>query len=288
MARLSRTVPDVTALAGLSVELRATIAVLKEIPMVGGQELVDPYIVTRNEESEAVQILIANREGQAWYDRVEVTECTYCRVLGMAQEGDVVFDVGANQGVLTLGFSSLVGTSGKVYAFDPFPINSYLIDLNAKLNGRSNIVVQQCGLGAARSQRRVSMSAQSLVPVNAGDLDVISVEVRTLDEFCEWGPDLLKIDVEGAEIDCLLGAAALLATGPSIAVEMHPDMIRSFGRVPEEIFEILPFAGYDVWQRFEGECDLRRVAGPCDLDRRCWLYFVSHARSGGVRRAGFV
>jgi hypothetical protein len=117
-----------------------------DLKRFGAQEFVDPRIILKREEFGAIRILIANAESAAWYDRVDITDCSFCRSLGIAREGDIIFDCGANQGITSLIFANIVGPQGRIYAFDPFPINNELISLNAELNGKTNIVVMNKGL----------------------------------------------------------------------------------------------------------------------------------------------
>ena len=61
----------------------------------------------------------------------------------VVKKGDVVVDIGANMGYFTLLASRLVGREGKIYAFEPEPVNYGLLVKNIGINGYKNIVPVQ-------------------------------------------------------------------------------------------------------------------------------------------------
>jgi FkbM family methyltransferase len=244
----------------------------------GAQEFVDPRIILKREEFGAIRILIANSESAAWYDRVDITDCSFCRSLGIVREGDIVFDCGANQGITSLIFANIVGPQGRIYAFDPFPINNKLISLNAELNGKANIVVMNKGLSKSGRRIKVSMSEQCTSEHTEVVGDEVEVELAALDEFAAFRPNCLKIDVEGAEIDCLDGARSVLSQNPAICIEMHPELIGRFGRRAEEIYEYIEIERYSCFIRHFDEVGVNRIEMPIEINKRCWLFFVPKDR----------
>jgi len=59
------------------------------------------------------------------------------------KEGEIVVDIGANIGYYTLIFAKLVGTSGKVFAFEPEPHNFHLLQKNLKANSYQNVTIEK-------------------------------------------------------------------------------------------------------------------------------------------------
>ena len=92
-------------------------------------------------------------------------------------------------------------------------------------------------------------------PARRGDGQGILVETLALDEFfAERGawPDLIKIDVEGAELAVLEGARRILAQHhPVLFVEVHPGLLGSFDASAEQVYALLRTHGYTI-QRFAG------------------------------------
>jgi FkbM family methyltransferase len=148
------------------------------------------------------------------------------RVAQLVRPDMVVWDVGANAGFYTLAFSRLVGNSGRVYAFEPFAENAHNLLRHVRLNGLVNVKIIQAALanqsgllhfssGASNSQGRISSDDTSyLVPTFAAD-DFIA-------RFPDSRPQLIKIDVEGAESALLSGAIQLLSKfGPDLLLALH-------------------------------------------------------------------
>lgn len=155
--------------------------------------------------------------------------------------GDVFFDIGANAGFLSLVGAKAVGYSGRVIAFEPLPMNAYVIEEQFELNnlkqcqcircaigeriGKSEIFLLKNTKGEPSPSRAYLLSRTS--DINEGHvMKRFNVDVITLDHFCQKHnliPDLIKIDVEGAEADVLRGAKGLLHSdrAPRIIMETH-------------------------------------------------------------------
>jgi len=147
--------------------------------------------------------------------------------------GMTYYDVGANVGFFAVIAARLVGPSGHVVCFEPLPENAEQIEYNARLNGFTNVIVRCEALGGSNRTDVFNTSVEptwgmlSTVgkpPEQAAGQ--ISVNVRTLDSLCVPGglpiPDVIQIDIEGAEAEFLEGASATLtAKRPILVIELH-------------------------------------------------------------------
>lgn len=160
--------------------------------------------------------------------------------LDSLRPGGVVYDVGANIGWFSLLAARGVGPGGAVYAFEPFLANAYYLRLNAASNGFGNVTTVPAAVGSTDGwarfaeesslEGRLSSEGESLVPLLSLDKWVAEMECRP--------PDLLKIDVEGAEADVLRGMEALLSSAkPVLIIELH-------GTGPE-VTQVLEGFGYE-------------------------------------------
>ncbi|MEY2515973.1 MAG: hypothetical protein QOJ89_3331, partial [bacterium] len=143
--------------------------------------------------------------------------------------GDHVWDVGANIGYLALVAARIVGPGGRVVAIEPDASCASAIRTNAALNDLdANIVVVE----AAAAQR--SGSAELVVVrdrlwtrlASVGDHHErearVAVRTVALDDVESPPPAIVKIDVEGAELDVLAGMTRLLRDErPLVICEMH-------------------------------------------------------------------
>jgi FkbM family methyltransferase len=171
----------------------------------------------------------------------------------LVKPGDIVFDVGANVGILTLLFSELVGTGGKVHAFEPNPrvmrsLRSAVerkqvanVELNEVALGCENGVVtlktplQNQGEGSIvkwRVDSRIAGQDVRLLPLDG------YVSDRRIERI-----DVLKIDVEGAEIEVLLGAQNILRDlPPNVIIFEDSDRV---GSEPTAPMKLLSSFGYE-------------------------------------------
>jgi FkbM family methyltransferase len=147
--------------------------------------------------------------------------------------GNLVFDVGANRGHVSLLLSQAVGTSGRVVAFEP--IEELCTDLrrNLEINAVSNVAVNNTALGEQEGQIEFLYSSNSSTQGKFADAEKglvvegaqrIQVRQSPLDAYsCKHGvPNFIKIDVEGAAGYVLRGAAETIAAKKSVIfIELH-------------------------------------------------------------------
>lgn len=141
----------------------------------------------------------------------------YRRLLG---EGAVLVEVGANAGFLTVPLARMVGASGRVVAFEPQPAIHRLLCANVALNGLSQVRCVHAAVGAGEGFVEVpvidpalqgNFGAVSLLDAAAG-ARTAATPLVSLDRACAELErlDVVKIDVEGMELDVLRGAHGLI------------------------------------------------------------------------------
>ena len=150
----------------------------------------------------------------------------------LVKPGMVVYDVGANVGFTAMIAARLVGAGGRVICFEPQPGCSNVLRLNASLNGFSHVMLRAEALGDSDGSALFVVSENSTFSHLAAVGDTgeargeIRVELRRLDTLLDGSglprPDLVKIDVEGAELQVLAGAASMLRLlKPVVLIELH-------------------------------------------------------------------
>ena len=169
--------------------------------------------------------------------------------------GDCIWDVGANVGHYSGQFAALVGSTGKVVCFEPSPAT--LQKLTASVAGFDQVVIEQVALSNSKGEMAFFTSADgdvtdSLDPLAAGkDATRISVKVETGDTYADkYPPNLIKIDVEGFELEVLEGLPQTLLS-PSlhtVAIEMHFQVMveRGLDGAPARITDLLRKSGFAI------------------------------------------
>jgi FkbM family methyltransferase len=162
--------------------------------------------------------------------------------------GSTVYDVGANAGYFAL-LSGELGAS--VHAFEPNPAVRALLSRSVEL-GRGDITVVPCAVSGHAGKLPLYVSG----PGNTGRSGLmvergtaVEVDVVTLDDYSErtgTRPQLVKIDVEGAEVGVLEGMGRLLAdVKPTLIVELHVTHGAVEHATHNEVAELLARAGYE-------------------------------------------
>lgn len=183
------------------------------------------------------------------------------RFLDLLQPADIVFDVGASVGLYTVAAAALVDR-GMVYAFEPDPETRMRLEENVLLNQFGN--VQSVPWAVSDSEGTVTLYsdgaagfAPSLVlqTRKGAPSGQVSVSTRSLDIALSRSelpiPDILKIDIEGAESICLRGSERLLKgefgkRPRSLLLELHPEVLPAFGSSPQQIREFMTRVGYEL------------------------------------------
>lgn len=155
----------------------------------------------------------------------------------LLRDGDTIYDVGAHVGYFSM-VSAVRSPHGQVYAFEPNPANLRMLTGTVEANPDLNIEIIARAAGAARTEAEFvvyenghDVSNPSLLGrlakvAPAGDTHTrITVEVVDLDSFAaeskSW-PDVVKIDVEGAEGFVLSGMTGILDKArPRLIIEVH-------------------------------------------------------------------
>ncbi len=146
--------------------------------------------------------------------------------------GDSAMDIGANVGIFSVVMGATVGSHGSVYAFEPVAANVLRLEKNLQKNTLDNVKVFPLALGVSDGEMQLRMAIDpayaSLREVEAGfgNGTDVPIQVRRLDGVWEslGSPSisLVKIDVEGAEMDVLRGAMRFLTTcRPTLLVEAN-------------------------------------------------------------------
>jgi FkbM family methyltransferase len=176
---------------------------------------------------------------------------------GLPLDGLVVYDVGAYHGILTLFFAS---HAAQVIAYEPNDGNHARLNENIRLNKLTNVQVRKLGVGAQAGTGLLhfttAMAGGGTFNPNAMATDSQCVEITTLDREIATNalpaPDLIKIDIEGWELQALQGARATIhAHHPALFLEMHGETMREKKRKAGEIVAFLLDAGYTDIQHVE-------------------------------------
>jgi FkbM family methyltransferase len=164
----------------------------------------------------------------------------------------VVVDIGANIGYYTLLAAKLVGDKGKVYAFEPEPQNYDMLLRNIELNGYKNIVPVNKAAFTRSGKLTFVLSkdcAEHSLYRSGGDAGTITVDAISMDEFFkgkEHPVDIIKMDVEGAEMAVLLGMTDIIARNENLKLfsEFFPPLLQRSGFSPREYWDKLKNCGF--------------------------------------------
>jgi FkbM family methyltransferase len=186
--------------------------------------------------------------------------------------GMTVLEIGANIGYYALIEASIVGSKGKIYAFEPSPNNYVDLKNNISLNGYTDrFELFDKGVGSKSGNLK-------LVLMNKGNMSSfynredgggienngsVNVEVVTIDEMFfdkKIKIDYCRMDVEGYEIEIIKGMDKLLKSqfAPSkFFIEVHSSLFNENNYTCKGFLEQMAQYGYDISiSRYRGKADI--------------------------------
>ena len=170
------------------------------------------------------------------------------------EQGATVLDVGAHVGLHTLMFSRRVGAEGRVFAVEASPANAGLLRKHLHWNDCRNVRLIEAAIGDRDGDVAFTFRPDPTDPggfANSLAYDIggetATVRMTTIDTLCaDCRPDLIKIDVEGAELLALRGAyQTLTRSAPILTIAIHPDAMRALETSPSELLGFLGNCGYE-------------------------------------------
>lgn len=209
---------------------------IKRAPVLG-PILHSLYLKARHNEGKVLTIESGRLQGKRWVRFMRTHNDEYVRGdyeqnIQWAMErrlrpGMIFCDVGANAGFFSLLGAAIVGPKGTVTSFEPHPETARQLRRQMAVNSCDNVEIIEAAvcdkIGTAEFSDDTIAVMASLTEIGVGKR-TITVKTETLDNVFgrRSPPDLLKIDVEGAEIDALRGAGKLiLQKRPILLVEIH-------------------------------------------------------------------
>jgi FkbM family methyltransferase len=181
-------------------------------------------------------------------------------ILGILRPGMTFIDVGANVGLFSIAVSKKIEPD-RVFAFEPSGWTCQRLIQNARLNNLENLHVTRAALGDYKGEALLQVNASGKDGLNTigrpshSDSEINSTEsvpITTLDLFLRENGrahvDVMKVDVEGAELLVFRGAEELLAKSDAPLILYESSMLtEGFGYHPVETMWLLERHGYSFF-----------------------------------------
>ena len=173
---------------------------------------------------------------------------------------DVAFDLGANVGLYTLLFAK---RGAQVVAFEPAPRNVGYLQRTITLNRCERVDIVPFAVGRASGLMRFSTGLNAAVGHVNGQGDALVYQI-SLDDYCAFTgryPTLIKMDVEGSELDVLRGADAVLRRKPKWFISFHSKELReqSIQLMEKYDYQAAPVSGREGDSEVFFQCSVGRI-----------------------------
>ncbi len=172
----------------------------------------------------------------------------------LVRAGWSVADVGAHIGYYTLILAGHVGPAGQVYAFEPDRANFALLERNVRLNRLRNVVLERAAVTDRARRLTLYLAHENVADHRLFDFykDRRSEPVRGIaldDRLSGRRVDLVKMDIQGAELAALTGMRAVLARNPGLVLltEFAPRLLAQFGSEPLAYLRALSEHGFHLF-----------------------------------------
>lgn len=181
----------------------------------------------------------------------------------LLKPGDTFVDIGANCGSYSLVAAQLVGPTGRVVAFEPQPRLAHNLVRSLSANALQNCRVIASGLSNSRRRARLyvpdrNSGSASIFPryLPRGGHSVVDIQMERLDDLASCFPDsgriVVKMDIEGSERECLLGAERFFRRRqPDLVMEINQDSAKAAGYTVSDLIALLRSYGYTRFAELE-------------------------------------
>jgi len=174
------------------------------------------------------------------------------------RKGDIVIDIGAHVGYYTLLMAQLVGKNGKVYSFEPDPVNFQLLKKSVEINGFENVVLIQKAVSNITDKVKLFLgdddsAINRIYDAKLGDAkESIDVDSVTIDEYFKENDELInfiKLDSEGSEVKIINGMKQFLSRNKKLVMmtEFFPFLIKKSGDEPNQYLKSLEKSGFSLY-----------------------------------------
>lgn len=174
--------------------------------------------------------------------------------------GDTFIDLGAHIGYYSLVAADVVGEDGTVIAFEPHPEHADRTRANSERNGL-DVRIEQLAVCDEIGESALSLSDRGGGHALGTGEESLTVSTSTLDAYVreyDIGPDLIKMDIEGAEVAAIEGMQWTLEHHqPRIICEVHPGRIKAYGNDVETLYDRLHDQDYII-KRLPDGTELRK------------------------------
>jgi FkbM family methyltransferase len=201
-------------------------------------------------------------EPESWKSLRQAYEPYVAKAIGEnLDRGEVFFDVGSHVGLWSAFAAHIVGKQGRVYAFEPSSSVYERLERNAGVN--PPMIPMNCGVGSRDEEStffgqgiaRSGSFVENVTKINEHYLPAVpiapkKVTIRALDSLVRElavRPKLIKVDVEGFELEVLRGGGELIRTAsPSWIIEVHPPQLELSGGSEHALKDFLISRGYSI------------------------------------------
>src|SRR3954453_6090680 len=177
-----------------------------------------PHVANLTVNDVTFQFMVATPLSKNWYATQENLHSYEMQAVSelMKLQGSVIFECGGHHGRDCVLLASMAGSDGHVVTFEPHPDNINVLRKNIEVNRLDNVTAIQAAVGSTSGNIFIKSRSNAKVSLEQRG---INVPLVTIDEWAEkeniW-PNIIKIDVEGYEMEVLQGAQKVLERTPAV------------------------------------------------------------------------
>lgn len=205
-------------------------------------------VLERTVANTSTQFHISTREEVSFFESLGGESAVFEDLLPRLQADDTFLDIGAHIGLYTCYVGNRV-IDGELIAVEPDPANVSRLMENLDLNGLEATVVEKA-ISDEEDEIVLDTDPRKISLLQTDTEQPMRIQTTSVDSLVRHDriptPSVVKMDIDGGELDALRGMKNQLDNIRLLYCEVHPAYLRDRGQSADTVYDLLADAGFKI------------------------------------------
>lgn len=212
-------------------------------------------VLERTVTNTSTKFYISTREEISFFESLGGESVVFEDLLPRLHADDVFLDIGAHIGLYTCYVGNRI-TDGELIAVEPDPANVSRLMENLDLNGLEATIVEKA-ISDETEEIVLDIDPQKISLLQTDTKQPMTIQTTSVDALVDRDriptPSVVKMDIDGGELDALRGMSDQLSEIRLLYCEIHPSYLTNRGQSAEDVYDLLADAGFEITEILDEE-----------------------------------